>query len=128
MKSRMNLKKIRKMKKKIYKKFKKQMMEEAMKHKKYMINGSIQVNLINQSQSSKNIIEDENSCHQEPPNIPKYYETQKLSIVNELIQKESIKYTTIGNDFSIRNDLRNQSRGIKFIGKKLSKTCISEYD
>ena len=71
------------------------MMKEAMKHIKYMIIGSIQVNLINQSQSSKNIIEDENSCHQETPNIPKYYETQKITIVNELIQKKKLSNTLL---------------------------------
>ena len=103
-------------------------MEKAMKYKKYMINGSIQVNLINQSQSSKNMNKDENSCHHETPTIPNSYETQKLTIINELIQKENIKYTTIRIVFLIGKDLRNQSREIKFIGKKLSDTCISEYD
>ena len=89
-------------------------------------NGSIQVNLINQSQTSENMSGNENSGHGETPNTPKSYETQKLTIINELTQKERTNYTTIGNDFSIGNDLRHQAREIKFLGKKTSEPGIPD--
>ena len=89
-------------------------------------NGSIQVNLINQSQTSENMSGNENSGHGETPNTPKSYETQKLTIINELTQKERTNYTTIGNDFSIGNDLRYQAREIKFLGKKTSEPGIPD--
>ena len=53
-------------------------------------------------------------------------ETQKLTIINELTQKERTNYTTIGNDFSIGNDLRHQAREIKFLGKKTSEPGIPD--
>ena len=91
-------------------------------------NGSIQENQINQSQTSENMSGDEKLCHDETPNTPKSYETQKLTIINEPTQKERINHTTIGNDFSIGNALRYQAREIKFLGKKTSEPGVSDYE
>ena len=89
-------------------------------------NGSFQENQINHSQTSENMSGNENSGHGETPNTPKSYETQKLTIINEITQKERTNYTTIGNDFSIGNDLRHQAREIKFLGKKTSEPGIPD--
>ena len=89
-------------------------------------NGSIQENQINHSQTSENMSGDENSGHGETPNTPKSYETQKLTIINEHTQKERTNYTTIGNVFSIGNDLSHHSREIKFLGKKTSEPSIAD--
>ena len=89
-------------------------------------NGSIQENQINHSQTSENMSGDENSGHGETPNTPKSYETQKLTIINEHTQKERTNYTTIGNVFSIGNDLSHHAREIKFLGKKTSEPGIPD--
>ena len=45
-------------------------------------------------------------------------ETKTLTIINKLTRKERTKYTNLGNDFSIGNDLRYEIREIIFIGNK----------
>ena len=89
-------------------------------------NGNIQGDPNNLSQTSENMIGDENSDHDETPNAVKSYETQKITIKNELTQKERTNYTSVGNDFSFENNLRHQTREIKFLGKKTSEPGIPD--
>ena len=94
-----------------------------------------QVNNINsqedlnyQSQTSENMSVDESSDHDETPNSPKPYETQKLVIINELTQKERTNYTTIGNGVPFENDSRHQPKEVRFLGKKTSGHSIPEHE
>ena len=64
-------------------------------------NGSSQEDLYFQSQTSENMSLEENSDHDETPNAVKSYETHKLTIKNELTQKQRTNYTSIGNGFSV---------------------------
>jgi hypothetical protein len=89
-------------------------------------NGNIQGDPNNLSQTSENMIGDENSDHDETPNAVKSYETQKITIKNELTQKERTNYTSVGNDFSFENNPRHQTREIIFLGKKTSEPGIPD--
>ena len=94
-----------------------------------------QVNNINsqedpnyQSQTSENMSVDESSDHDETPNSPKPYETQKLVIINELTQKERTNYTTIGNCVPFENESRHPPKEVRFLGKKTSGPSIPEHE
>ena len=89
-------------------------------------NGSSQEDLYFQSQTSENMSLEENSDHDETPNAVKSYETHKLTIKNELTQKQRTNYTSIGNGFSVENNSRHQAREIKLLGKKTSEPDIQE--
>ena len=89
-------------------------------------NGNIQGDPNNLSQTSENMIGDENSDHDETPNAVKSYETQKITIKNELTQKERTNYTSVGNDFTFENNPRHQTREIIFLGKKTSEPGIPD--
>ena len=67
-------------------------------------NKSSQEDLNYQSQTSENMSIDESSDHDETPNSPKPYETQKLATIKELTQKERTNYTSIGNGVPFEND------------------------
>ena len=69
---------------------------------------------------------EENSDHDETPNAVKSYETHKLTIKNELTQKQRTNYTSIGNGFSVENNSRHQAREIKLLGKKTSEPDIPD--
>ena len=88
-------------------------------------NGSSQEDLYFQSQTSENMSLEENSDHDETPNAVKSYETHKLTIKNELTQKQRTNYTS-GNGFSVENNSRHQAREIKLLGKKTSEPDIQE--
>ena len=89
-------------------------------------NGSSQEDLYFQSQTSENMSLEENSDHDETPNAVKSYETHKLTIKNELTQKQRTNYSSIGNGFSVENNSRHQAREIKLLGKKTSEPDIQE--
>ena len=89
-------------------------------------NGNIQGDPNNLSQTSENMIGDENSDHDETPNAVKSYETQKITIKNEVTQKERTNYTSVGNDFTFENNPRHQTREIIFLGKKTSEPGIPD--
>ena len=89
-------------------------------------NGNIQGDPNNLSQTSENMIGDENSDHDETPNAVKSYETQKITIKNEVTQKERTNYTSVGNDFTFENNPRHQTREIIFLGKKTSEPRIPD--
>ena len=89
-------------------------------------NGNIQGDPNNLSQTSENMIGDENSNHDETPNAVKSYETQKITIKNEVTQKERTNYTSVGNDFTFENNPRHQTREIIFLGKKTSEPGIPD--
>jgi hypothetical protein len=89
-------------------------------------NGSSQEDLYFQSQTSENMSLEETSDHDETPNAVKSYETHKLTIKNELTQKQRTNYTSIGNGFSVENNSRHQAREIKLLGKKTSEPDIQE--
>ena len=91
-------------------------------------NGNIQGDPNNLSQTSENMIGDENSDHDETPNAVKSYETQKITIKNEVTQKERTNYTSVGNDFTFENNPRHQTREIIFLGKKTSEPGNPDYE
>ena len=91
-------------------------------------NKSSQEDLNYQSQTSENMNIDESSDHDETPNSPKPYETQKLAIINELTQKERTNYTTIGNGVPFENDSRHQPKEIILLGKKTSGPSFPEHE
>ena len=95
---------------------------------KHVNDESSQEDLYNQPQTSENMSLDENSDHDETPNAAKSYETQKLTIKNELTQKERTNYTSIGNGFSFENISRHQPKEIKLLGKKTSQPRIPGHE
>ena len=95
---------------------------------KHVNDESSQEDLYNQPQTSENMSLDENSDHDETPNAAKSYETQKLTIKNELTQKERTNYTSIGNGFSFENISRHQPKEIKLLGKKTSEPSIPGHE
>ena len=95
---------------------------------KHVNDESSQEDLYNQPQTSENMSPDENSDHDETPNAAKSYETQKLTIKNELTQKERTNYTSIGNGFSFENISRHQPKEIKLLGKKTSEPSIPGHE
>ena len=102
---------------------------ELYKYFEYQVNNiSSQEDLNLQSQTSENMSLDESSDHDETPNSPKPYETQKLAIINELTRKERTNYTTIGNGVPFENDSRHQPKEVRLLGKKTSGSSIPEHE
>mgnify|MGYP003571361119 CR=1 FL=1 len=91
-------------------------------------NNSSQEDLNYYSQTSENMSLDESSDHDETPNSPKPYETQKLAIINEHTPKERTNYTTIGNGVPFENDSRHPPKEVRFLGKKTSGHSIPEHE